>query len=100
MIKHGPCLPMLIGRFLKTKPNIDQLASEGLRFDQFLVEHTCSATRAATMTGRYSIRTTAGGSAMQGSERTLAEILKDVGYTTAAYGKWHMGWGDGCYLDE
>jgi arylsulfatase A-like enzyme len=75
-------------------PNIDQLASEGLRFDQFLVEHTCSATRAATLTGRYSIRTSVG-VAMQTSEITLADMLKDVGYATAAYGKWHIGWGKG-----
>jgi arylsulfatase A-like enzyme len=72
-------------------PNIDKLANEGLRFDQFLVEHNCTPTRAATMTGRYAIRSMLSGSSMQGSAYTLAEMLKDIGYTTAAYGKWHLG---------
>jgi arylsulfatase len=75
-------------------PNIDQLASEGLRFDQFLVEYSCAPTRAATLTGRYSIRSLDGGRGMQQSEITLAKVLKDVGYATAAYGKWHLGWDD------
>ena len=75
-------------------PNIDQLANEGLRFDQFLVEQNCTPTRTATMTGRYAIRSMLSKSSMRGSEITLAEKLKEIGYTTAAYGKWHLGWND------
>jgi arylsulfatase len=73
-------------------PYIDRLASEGIRFDQFLVEPSCAPTRAAVLTGRYSIRSLLSGRAMQSSEITLAELLKTVGYSTAAYGKWHLGW--------
>jgi arylsulfatase A-like enzyme len=76
-------------------PHIDKLANEGLRFEQFLVEHNCSPSRAATLTGRYSIRSMPSGTSILGSEITLAEMLKEVGYKTAAYGKWHLGWKEG-----
>lgn len=79
-------------------PRIDQLAREGLRFTQFLVEPGCTPSRAATMTGRYSIRSGLSlvvlrgtPNTLQDGEITLAEILKDVGYATAYLGKWHLG---------
>ena len=79
-------------------PNIDKLASEGLRFGQFLVEPGCTPSRAATMIGRYSIRAGLSSVIMQGTpntlqkeEVTMAEMLKQVGYNTAVYGKWHLG---------
>jgi arylsulfatase len=79
-------------------PNIDRLASEGLQFTQFLVEPGCTPSRAAFMTGRYSIRSGLSlvvlrGSAntLQSEEVTLAEVLKDAGYATNCLGKWHLG---------
>lgn len=79
-------------------PRIDELAAEGIRFSQFLVEPGCTPSRAATMTGRYSIRSGLSLVIVPGtpntladSEVTMAEILKDVGYDTAYYGKWHLG---------
>lgn len=79
-------------------PRLDRLASEGLRFTQFLVEPGCTPTRAATMTGRYSIRSGLSLALVRGtpntladSEYTMAEMLKDVGYDTAYLGKWHLG---------
>ncbi len=79
-------------------PRIDQLANEGLRFTQFLVEAGCTPSRAATMTGRYSVRSGLSlvvlrgtPNTLQDSEITLTEILKDVGYATAYLGKWHLG---------
>ncbi len=79
-------------------PRIDQLASEGLRFTQFLVEPGCTPTRAATMTARYSIRSGLSLALVRGtpntladSEYTMAEMLKDAGYDTAYLGKWHLG---------
>jgi len=79
-------------------PRIDRLASEGLRFTQFFVEPGCTPSRAATMTGRYSIRSGLSLVVLRGTENTLAteevtlaEILKDVGYATAYLGKWHLG---------
>ena len=79
-------------------PRIDRLASEGLRMTQFLVEPGCTPSRAALMTGRYSIRSglslvTVEGSSLSlpRSEITIAEMLRDAGYATAIYGKWHLG---------
>ena len=79
-------------------PRIDQLASEGMQLTQFLVEPGCTPSRAALMTGRYSIRAglntiiTSGSSAtLQDKEVTMAELFKSKGYTTGICGKWHLG---------
>jgi arylsulfatase len=79
-------------------PRIDQLASEGLRFTQFLVEPGCTPSRAATMTARYSIRSGLSlvvlrgtPNTLQDGEITMAEVLETVGYSTAYLGKWHLG---------
>ncbi len=79
-------------------PRIDELATEGLRFTQFLVEPGCTPSRAATMTGRYSTRSGLSLVVLRGTSNTLAaeevtmaEVLKDVGYSTAYLGKWHLG---------
>jgi arylsulfatase A-like enzyme len=79
-------------------PRIDRLASEGIMLRQFLVEPGCTPSRAALMTGRYSIRSglslvTVEGSSLSlpQSEITIAEMLHDVGYATAMHGKWHLG---------
>ena len=79
-------------------PRIDEFANEGIRFSQFLVEPGCTPSRAATMTGRYSVRSGLSlvivpgtSNTLADSEVTMAEILKEVGYDTAYYGKWHLG---------
>jgi arylsulfatase A-like enzyme len=79
-------------------PRIDQLAAESLRMTQFLVEPGCTPSRAALMTGRYSIRSGLSLVAVAGSpvslpatEITIAEVLREVGYATAMFGKWHLG---------
>ena len=77
-------------------PNIDRLASQGATFDNFYVCAVCSPTRAELLTGRYSFRsgiysTGGGGERMDTDETTMAEIFKEAGYATAAYGKWHNG---------
>jgi arylsulfatase len=78
-------------------PNIDKLAAEGLRLTQFLVEPTCTASRAALMTGRYSIRSglswfaDADPDTLQDEEFTLGELFGAGGYATAHVGKWHLG---------
>ena len=79
-------------------PRIDQLAREGLRLTQFLVEPACTPSRAALMTGQYSIRNGLSLIAIEGSPYTLparaftmGELFKGAGYATAIFGKWHLG---------
>ena len=79
-------------------PRIDDLCASGMRLDSFYAHPTCSPSRAAMLTGRYSQRvgvpTAIGSWAPKGlstDEVTLAEVLKTVGYRTAVYGKWHIG---------
>jgi len=79
-------------------PRIDQLAREGLRLTQFLVEPACTPSRAALMTGQYSIRSGLSLIAIEGSPYTLparaftmGQLFKGAGYATAIFGKWHLG---------
>lgn len=79
-------------------PRIDQLANEGLRLTQFLVEPACSPSRAALMTGQYSIRNGLSLVVIPNSPNTLSaravtigELFKSAGYATAIFGKWHLG---------
>ncbi len=80
-------------------PNIDNMATEGIRLTSFYaVAPVCTPSRAGLLTGRYPIRsipTNCGPSSpekgMPVSEITIANILKDAGYKTAAIGKWHLG---------
>jgi len=77
-------------------PNLDALAEESTEFKRFYVEPVCSPTRASILTGRYHYRTgvihtSRGGAKMFGDETTLAERLRDLGYRTGIFGKWHLG---------
>ncbi|MFS4491299.1 arylsulfatase [Maribacter sp. 2308TA10-17] len=77
-------------------PNINALAKNGVSFDNFYVQPVCSPTRAELLTGRQFTRlgvhsTSAGGERMNLHETTVAEVFKQAGYQTAAYGKWHNG---------
>ena len=79
-------------------PNIDRLATEGLRCNRFYAgSAVCSPTRASVLTGRYPLRF---GITKHFNDRnqwlpesatTVAELLKDAGYNTAHVGKWHLG---------
>ena len=82
-----------------TTPNLDRMAKEGIRFTRFYdAQPVCSASRAALMTGCYSSRVGIQGALGPGAkhginsnEVTFAEIAKQRGYTTAIFGKWHLG---------
>ena len=77
---------------------IDSIAAQGLRLTQYLVEPGCTPSRAALMTGRYSVRSglsavIVGGTpnTLQANALTLGELFKSQGYATAMAGKWHLG---------
>jgi arylsulfatase A-like enzyme len=89
------------GKHAKT-PHIDALATGGMKFTDYHSNGAvCSPTRAALITGRYQQRSgisgvvTARGHRHTGldlKETTFAEVLKSSGYTTALFGKWHLGY--------
>lgn len=87
------------GSDILSTPHLDTLAANGLRFtDFYTAAASCSPSRAAFLTGMYPQRIGIPGVLMPQSrrglhpdERTLAEMLKDLGYATAIYGKWHLG---------
>ena len=91
-------------------PNLDKMAQEGIRFTDFYVTcGVCTPSRSSLMTGCYPIRIGMNVNAvpfgkpsrqvlfpvdrkgLNPNEITIAEILKDKGYTTACIGKWHLG---------
>ncbi len=77
-------------------PVLDNFARESIRFNQFYVSPVCAPTRASLMTGRFSLRTGIrdtfkGGAIMATEEFTIAEMLKESGYKTGIFGKWHLG---------
>jgi arylsulfatase A-like enzyme len=86
------------GSEIKT-PNLDKLAFGGARLEQFYVQPVCSPTRAALLTGRYPIRHGLQVGVVRPwaqyglplEERTLAQALKEAGYVTGIFGKWHLG---------
>jgi len=76
-------------------PNIDRIANEGIRLTNFTVEYSCVVSRIALLTARYAVRTGQGYvNGMTLWESTIAEGLKSLGYTTALFGKWHVGGDD------
>ena len=74
-------------------PNLDAMASSGLRMDRFYSgAPQCSTTRATVLTGRTNDRTGVFtvGSSINKQEKTLSTAFRNAGYTTAHFGKWHL----------
>ena len=79
-------------------PNIDRLAAEGMRFTDYYGEQSCTAGRAAFITGQSVFRTGLSKVGLPGAEvglqaedPTIAELLKPLGYATGQFGKNHLG---------
>jgi arylsulfatase A-like enzyme len=92
------------GSDIKT-PNLDKLARDGARLEQFYAQPMCTPTRAALMTGRYPFRYGLQTAVIPSShtyglaldEYLLPQALKEAGYYTAIIGKWHLGHADPKY---
>jgi arylsulfatase A-like enzyme len=79
--------------FVKT-PVLDEMAASGLRFDRFYSAHpNCSPTRGSLLTGRHPNRygTFAPNWSLRPEEISIADLLKNAGYASAHFGKWHVG---------
>lgn len=81
-----------------TTPNIDKLAAEGMRFLQYYGEQSCTAGRAAFITGQHGIRTGLTKVGFPGApmgmnqlDPSIAGALKQLGYATGQFGKNHLG---------
>ena len=94
---YGDIMPF--GSINYETPHINKLAKEGMLFTNFYsVQAVCSASRAALLTGCYSNRIGISGALFPASttglnenEITIAELLKEKGYATSIFGKWHLG---------
>ncbi|MEM1295988.1 MAG: arylsulfatase [Verrucomicrobiota bacterium] len=117
----GWAQPGFNGGSAELTPNLDALAAEGMRLNEYYTHSVCAPTRAAFLTGRYAFRTwsdwrsedfgkpsylaklgmelannergepTRRIHALDTEERTVAEALQDAGYFTSLIGKWHLG---------
>lgn len=76
-------------------PHLDTMAKEGMQFNRFYSSSpVCSPTRGSSITGRHPFRYGiyfANTGKMKSEELTLAELLKEKGYATGHFGKWHLG---------
>jgi len=84
------------GNTMIETPHLDVLHGAAVRLTDFHVDPTCSPTRSALMSGRYSTRTGVwhtimGRSLMDSGEETMAEVFRANGYRTGMFGKWHLG---------
>jgi arylsulfatase len=79
-------------------PNCNRMAAEGALYTRYYTEAACTPSRAAVITGRYAVRSgmynvafPVEAAGLASEEVTMAEVLSEAGYSTAFYGKWHLG---------
>lgn len=85
-----------LGNPVTHTPAVDAFKKQSLLFTQFHVSPTCSPTRSALMSGRHEFKngvthTIFERERMSLKTVTIAQVLKDAGYTTGIFGKWHLG---------
>ena len=95
---YGDIAPF--GSTINPTPELSRMAKEGQKLTDFYVSSSaCTPSRASLMTGTYAERIGMGTSVvfhgdkrgLNPSEITIAEVLRDAGYTTGCFGKWHLG---------
>ena len=82
------------GSQVNRTPNLDRIAKEGMRFENcFCTNSLCGPCRAVVLTGKYSHLNgfCRNGQTFDGSQQTVAKLLRKAGYQTAMVGKWHLG---------
>lgn len=83
------------GNMIIKTPHLDKMANEGIQFNRFYsASAVCSPTRASVLTGRNPYRTgvfTANNGILRTEEITIPELLREQGYATGHFGKWHLG---------
>lgn len=89
------CYGEMLSKIAPT-PNIDRIANGGARFDRvFCSNAICGPSRAAILTGKYSNMNgyykNENGGCFDNSQRTFPILLREAGYQTAVFGKWHLG---------
>ena len=91
---HGYQALSAYGHGINETPNLDRIAREGMRFDRcFVTNSLCGPSRAVVLTGKYGNLNgfTQNGQVFDGSQVTVAKLLRAAGYSTAVIGKWHLG---------
>lgn len=84
------------GSKINQTPNIDRIATEGMRFDNcFCTNSICAPSRATILTGKYNhlngVRTLS--ESLDGRQQNVAKLMRATGYQTSLVGKWHLGHG-------
>ena len=75
-------------------PNLDTLAQQGMRFTQCHASPLCSPSRFMLLTGKYNFRNYTKWGSMDPGQKTIGNMMKDAGYSTACFGKWQLDGGD------
>ena len=87
-------IPTCNGGTSYTTPDLDKMASNGIRFTQFHASPLCSPSRFMLLTGKYNFRNYTNWGKLDTTQKTIGNMFRDAGYATACFGKWQLSGGD------